>query len=167
MRRDQLEVEEIHEAAERLWQAMFEDSLEYLEEECEPSDPRFLTGCIQISGAWEGAVVLRASFGLVRIIAQLLLGLEDAADEDICDAMGELTNLSSGAIQTLLPEPSELTPPSVIEGRDYKLVFPGLEMINQVNCRFRGEPLTIMIFESRGEDPHKTHDTANGLAPRP
>src|SRR5579863_3038274 len=116
MRRDQLEIEEIHEAAERLWQAMFEDSLEYLEQECESKDSRFLTGSIQISGAWDGAVVLRASFAMVRVIAQIMLGLEDASDEDICDAMGELTNLTSGAIQTLLPEPSELTPPSVIEG---------------------------------------------------
>jgi len=60
MRSDRLEVEEIHEATARLWEAMFEDSLEYLEEECEGSDGRFLTGSIQITGAWDGAVVLRS-----------------------------------------------------------------------------------------------------------
>lgn len=167
MRRDQLEIEEIHEAAERLWQAMFEDSLEYLEQECESKDSRFLSGSIQISGAWEGAVVLRASFTMVRIIAQIMLGLDDASDEDICDAMGELTNLTSGAIQTLLPEPSELTPPSVVEGRDYKLIFPGLDLIKQVNCRFHDEPLTILVFESRTSDSNNEEHPVNGAAPRP
>src|SRR5215813_8237862 len=98
MRSDRLEVEEIHEATARLWEAMFEDSLEYLEEECESAEGRFLTGSIQVTGAWDGAVVLRGSFNFARKIAQLMLGLDDAGDEEICDAMGELTNLTSGAI---------------------------------------------------------------------
>ncbi|HUA33624.1 MAG TPA: chemotaxis protein CheX [Candidatus Binataceae bacterium] len=167
MRSDRLEVEEIHEATARLWEAMFEASLEYLEEECECTDSRFLTGSIQINGAWDGAIVLRASFNFARSIAQLMLGLDDAGDEEICDAMGELTNLTSGAIQTLLPEPSELTPPSVIEGCDYKLVFPGLELINSIHCRFREEPLSILIFEARSGDAKIQHEVVvDGVAPR-
>ena len=167
MRSDRLEVEEIHEATARLWEAMFEASLEYLEEECESADGRFLTGSIQITGAWDGAVVLRASFNFARNIAQLMLGLDDAGDEEICDAMGELTNLTSGAIQTLLPEPSELTPPSVIEGCDYKLVFPGLELINSVHCRFHDEPLSILIFEARNGDAKIQHEVVvDGVVPR-
>jgi hypothetical protein len=52
MRREQLLTEEIHEAAERLWQSTFEQSLAYLTEENETDDKRFLTECIQVTGAW-------------------------------------------------------------------------------------------------------------------
>jgi CheY-specific phosphatase CheX len=161
MRREQLLTEEIHEAAERLWQSMFEQSLEYLSEEGETEDPRFLTGCIQVTGAWEGAVVLRSSFKFARIIAELMLGLEEADDEEVCHAMGELTNLTSGALQALLPAPSELTPPSVIEGKDYKLILPGHSIVNETHCRFRSEPLTILLFECCTAEHSSAEEPAN------
>jgi CheY-specific phosphatase CheX len=49
--------------------------------------------------------VLRASFKFARIVAEMMLGLEETADEKVRDAMGELTNLTSGALQALLPLP--------------------------------------------------------------
>jgi CheY-specific phosphatase CheX len=164
MRREQLLTEEIHEAAERLWQSMFEESLEYLSEEGETEDQRFLTGCIQVTGAWEGAVVLRASFAFARVVAGLMLGLEEAADEEVCDAMGELTNLTSGALQALLPAPSELTPPSVIEGKDYKLILPGHSVVNETHCRFRNEPLTIMLFECCSEEQSTIEESVDAAS---
>jgi len=55
----------------------------------------------------------------------------------------------------------------VIEGRDYKLVFPGLELINSVHCRFRDEPLSIMIFESRSGGAKIQHEVVvDGIASR-
>ena len=148
MRRVQLEAADIHQLAQGIWETLFEAELEPCTLEPSTSGDGFITGCIQISGAWEGVVVLRTSLVLARRLAGQMLGLEEPEDPETCDAMGELTNLMAGAAQTLLPAPSELTPPSVIEGNDYKLVLPHSSKVNDVHFRFHGEPLTVMIFEA-------------------
>ena len=167
MRRLQLEADDIHQLAEGIWGTLFEAELDLCAAEPAGAGAGFITGCIQISGAWEGVVVLRSSIVLARKLATLMLGLEEPEDAEICDAIGELTNLMSGAAQTLLPAPSELTPPSVIEGKDYKLVVPHSSMVNEVHFKFLDEPLTVMIFEAdsqptaKHKSPHAENDAAN------
>ena len=160
MRRLQLTAQDIHQLAQSIWNTLFEADLELVAAE-PPSDGSFITGCIQISGAWEGAVVMRSSVALARRLAAQMLGLEEPEDADICDAMGELTNLMAGAAQTLLPAPSELTPPSVIEGKDYKLVLPHFAMANDVPFVFHDEPLSVLIFDSQAQPA--LHQNINGI----
>ncbi len=149
MRRVQLEANDINQLLQGIWGTLFDAELEVCgAAEAESPATDFITGCIQISGAWEGGIVLRSTMVLARELAGLMLGLEAPEDPETCDAIGELTNLMAGAAQTLLPAPSELTPPSVIEGKDYKLVLPHSRMVNEVHFRFHSEALTVMIFEA-------------------
>ena len=96
-------------------------------------------------------MALRSSLTLARELACTMLALDTPEDADICDAMGELANLAAGAVQPLLPSPSELTPPSVIEGKDFKLVFPRCSIVNEVHFRFHSQPLTLTVFEANHE----------------
>lgn len=148
MRRSQLEAADIHQFAQGIWDTLFAAELVCCAAEPPSAGDGFITGCIQLSGAWEGVIVLRSSLVLARRLAAQMLGLDEPEDPETCDAMGELTNLMAGAAQALLPAPSELTPPSVIEGKDYKLVLPHSSMVNEVYFALYGEPLTVFIFES-------------------
>ncbi len=67
-----------------------------------------VTGCIQISGAWQGAVVLLTTDGFARNAASrmLCIELEDLTSADIQDAMAELTNMIGGNIKSQVPGPA-------------------------------------------------------------
>jgi chemotaxis protein CheX len=140
-------LEDIHKLAQNIWQTMFAESLEVAEQQTADRSA-FLTGSIQITGAWKGVVVFGCPLPLAQSLTGIMLGLETPEDPDICDAVGELTNLTAGAIQALLPAPSELTPPSVAEGKDYKLVFPHCSIVSDVHFRFRSQLLTVSVFEA-------------------
>jgi len=113
------------------------------------ADQRSVAGCIQITGSWEGAAVLRCSATLAQKLAAAMLGTEQLEHNDVVDAMGELTNLAAGALQTLLVVPSELTPPTVVvEGSDYSVFLPGSAPIIEQWFDCWSEPLSFAVFES-------------------
>lgn len=135
---------------------MFGEGLERLDSEGSTADERFLTGCVQLTGAWEGAAVVRCSYKLASHLASTMFGMEELAVEEVCDTVGELANLTAGAVQALMPSPSELSPPSVVQGKDYKLILPRCSVMNEVYFRFQQEPFNIVIFEAT-EDPKAAH----------
>jgi chemotaxis protein CheX len=149
--RTRIEQDEIHQLADRIWDAMFGEGLERLDREGHSEDPRYLTGCVQLTGAWEGAAVVRCSYKLASQLAATMFGAAELADEEVSDTVGELANLTAGAVQALMPSPSELSPPSVVEGKDYKLVLPRCAIMNQAHFRFCEEPFNIVVFEAQEE----------------
>src|SRR5262245_14153849 len=110
---------------------------------------RFITGCVQISGAWEGAVTVDCSVALARRVAALMFAVsaEAATESEIQDALGEMTNMTGGNIKSLLPSPSILSLPAVAEGLDYTLTFPGGRKLSQVAFECEGEPLLVTLLE--------------------
>jgi len=146
-----LEQEDIHQLADRIWESMFGGGMELLEHEGTSEDERFLTGCVQLTGAWDGASVVRCSYKLASQLACIMMGAEELTMEEVCDAVGELANLTAGAVQALMPSPSELSPPSVVEGREYKLILPRCSVMNLAYFRFNEEPFTIMVYEAAKE----------------
>ena len=57
-----------------------------------------LTGCIYITGAWQGAIKVECSGGLARRVAAIMFGADacDVTPDQINDALGELTNIIGG-----------------------------------------------------------------------
>jgi len=147
----QLERDNIRQVVEQIWEAMFATGLDCLDGYGHINGGPVLSGCIQIDGAWIGTVVLQCSLELARKLAAVMFGTEQLEDAEICDAVGELTNLVAGGIQSLVPAPSELTPPSVIEGRQYKLVFPRCRMLSTTHFQSFDEPLSVVVFEANSE----------------
>ena len=152
--RPRLEQDDIHQLADRIWDSMFGAGLELIDAEAPTADPRFLTGCVQLTGAWEGAAVVRCSHKLASYLASTMFGVEELADEEVSDTVGELANLTAGAVQALMPSPSELSPPSVVEGKDYKLILPRCSIMNQAYFRFHEEPFNIVVFEATPDGPY-------------
>ncbi len=161
--RPRLEQDDIHQLADRIWESMFGAGLERLDREGKSEDERFLTGCVQLTGAWEGAAVVRCSYTLASYLASTMFGIEELAMDEVCDTVGELANFAAGAVQALMPSPSELSPPSVVEGKDYKLILPRCSIMNEAHFRFREEPFNIAVFEA-SQPGHVSHPVQHQLS---
>jgi chemotaxis protein CheX len=109
-----------------------------------------LTGCIYITGAWQGAIKVECSGGLARRVAAIMFGADacDVSADQINDALGELTNIIGGNIKALLPEPSHLSMPAVTEGTDYLFSVPGSRPMAEMSFTCEGKPFQVTILQS-------------------
>ena len=145
------DVEKLREAVETIWSTM-------LGLELAPGQPMgtnriqrgFLTGCIQITGAWNGAVTVDCAGGLAQSIAAIMFGIEidETTPDQVNDALGELVNIVSGNIKSFLPEPSHLSLPSVAEGTDYYFCVVGSRQLAKFSFSCQGMPFQVTILES-------------------
>ena len=92
-----------------------------------------LTGCVSVSGSWDGSVFLQCGADQAREAAEAMFGAEpgDLSDDEVSDALGELTNMVGGNIKSLLPAPSQLSLPSVAAGESYTVRVPGAVLISR------------------------------------
>jgi chemotaxis protein CheX len=110
-----------------------------------------LAGCVQITGEWQGTVTLYAPREIGKKVAATLYGLDETEVENqqIQDVIGEITNIISGNIKSLLPAPCSISLPSVAV-TDYNLHHPGSEMLTAVNFDCEGLPfLVVMLQENK------------------
>jgi len=115
----------------------------------ESAEARFLTGYVQISGAWNGVFRLDCSFFLAHQIATIMFRFDptQTSVEDIRDALGEMANITGGNVKGLLPEPSRLAlPVVVVDGSSRALHLPGSQIITQMNLECEREPFRVTLL---------------------
>lgn len=117
------------------------------------AEDRTLTGCVQLTGDFEGAVMLYCTRGLARQVASVMFEVEpdNLTVEEIQDALGEVTNMAAGNIKPLLPGTSRLSLPSVVEGLDYSVIVPGSQVENHVGFDCEGLPLVLTLVRRKGQ----------------
>jgi hypothetical protein len=78
-------------------------------------DPEPVIASIDINGDRRAEVTLRTTQGAVRRVAAVMFGLEpmEITEADVTDALAELTNMTAGAMKSLLPGVRELGLPRV------------------------------------------------------
>jgi chemotaxis protein CheX len=108
-----------------------------------------LTASVQLTGAWDGSVLLYCTAGLARRAAAVMFGMEptEMSDEEIGDALGELANMTGGNVKALLPQPCDLSLPAVVEGIDYRFVVPGSRVLSNILLSCEGEPFLVTLLE--------------------
>lgn len=96
--------------------------------------PQSLQAAIHIAGAWTGCVVISLSDGVSHYAAANLLGVEqtDISEEDVKDTVTELANMVGGNLKSLLPGPSYLSLPSLIQGHELGLRQKEASLIDDV-----------------------------------
>lgn len=109
-----------------------------------------MTGCVTISGTWNGSVLLSCSERLARAVA---VGMFDMPDDElsvdeISDALGELTNVVGGGIKSQLPEPTTLSVPTVAEGLDFRMHVPNAHLAVQRRVAYAGEDFEIEVWQA-------------------
>lgn len=124
-----------------------------------------VTGCVQISGEWQGAVVIQGSEELARVFASRLFG-EDGdslTEDDLRDAFAEATNMIGGNIKGQVPSPSFLSIPSVTTGQDFDFRLSNATAIRDLTVDCNGETLRIMMFEEDRSFLHLAFDALGSI----
>ena len=159
---------ELTEITERVWASLVEAPLLPRQ----PGQPgpvpgtRTFTGCVQITGAWEGAVTVHCSEALARRLtaAMFMVDPGDTTSEEVSDALGELANMVGGNVKALLPEPCRISLPAVADGMDYRLSVPGARPLTAVTWTCLGDPLMVRLLERRTADSGTGPASTNGKA---
>lgn len=106
------------------------------------------TGLIHVHGQQEASINIKVNEALAQTIASLMFGIpaEELADDEITDALGEITNMLGGSVKAYLPGESTLTLPTVITG-SYRVNTPGTITTNTVWMTNTNEPILVEILE--------------------
>lgn len=113
--------------------------------------PGSVAACVQITGAWKGAVVLACSEGFASKAAAIMFSMpdENATLTDKQDAVAELSNMIGGNLKGLLSggEGCQLSLPAVVAGADYNARVPGSRVMQSIGLRSAGHDITVAILE--------------------
>ncbi len=110
---------------------------------------RTLTGCVQITGGWAGAVTIRCTTAAAARFAAVMFGCEpeSLSDEEVRDALGELTNMLAGSVKGMVPEECQLGIPAVADGLDYMLFVPKGKVLTNAELDHLQDPIEVVVYE--------------------
>jgi chemotaxis protein CheX len=105
-----------------------------------------ITGCVHLSGAYTGSIMLQCSPPAARDAAAALFSIPaaDVTETELVDAIGEIANMVGGNVKSMLPGPSALSLPAVVHG---PLAVPGAEVVRAVQLSWRDEPLVVSLWQ--------------------
>lgn len=117
--------------------------------------PMAMTACVQITGSWQGAVVLACPENFAAHAAAVMFNLpaDDRNPTDMQDAIAELTNMIGGNIKGLLQvnEACHLSLPAVVAGPAYAARVPGSRLLKQVLLDCDGQTIVVYVLEKVAE----------------
>jgi len=105
-----------------------------------------VTGCVHLSG---GYVEMHFHFfvaSVARDAAAALFSMSPAevTHVEVVDALGELANMVGGNVKSMLPGPSTLSLPAVVQGQ---VAVPGAQVVREVALAWRGETLLVSLWQ--------------------
>lgn len=106
-----------------------------------------VTACVQITGAWYGAVLIRLDQSLAQDCANLMFATDNATPEEVRDSVGEIVNMIGGNLKSVLPGPSKLSLPTVLEGDNYSVRIPGTAPLSSVCFTMNGKGLEVSVLQ--------------------
>ena len=120
---------------------------------------------IGIAGSWAGTGSLTCSPTVAcRVCAAMLMTEATAVNEDVLDAVAELTNMIIGSVKTDLESqlgPLGLSIPTVVFGRNFKTRSAGTTEWIYVRFLWDEEPLLVKMCLAPSEKSHTLHHGAN------
>ncbi|GGI08132.1 chemotaxis protein CheX [Egicoccus halophilus] len=112
---------------------------------------RVVTGCVQITGDWSGAVTVQCAESLARQATALMFGSEpdEVTEDEISDTVGELANMTGGNVKSLLAGNCQLSLPAVTTGQNYSVHIPSAQVVDRVTADCDGELVVMTMLERR------------------
>jgi hypothetical protein len=109
----------------------------------------FCTGKVEISGAWNGVVLLHGSGQLAHSAASVIFsnGLSKVTAQEQSDAMYELTNVIANNIKALLPGPCQLSLPQVMWTTPESLEVAHEKRVSELVFECQDQPLFVSLWE--------------------
>ncbi len=131
----------------------------------EPTDG--VVSFIGIAGSWAGTGSLTCSPAMAcRICAAMLMTEAPSVNEDVLDAVAELTNMIIGSVKTDLESelgPLGLSIPTVVFGRNFKTRSAGTAEWIYVRFLWDEDSLLIKMCLAPSEKTHAIHHGANPM----
>jgi chemotaxis protein CheX len=151
--------EEILGITRDVWESFTGRAIDVADGQARPGGGDVTVGCVTVSGAWQGSVLLACPARLARMAASAMFDRPADAldDQEVADALGELTNMVGGNIKSLIPGPSRLSMPAVTAGGSLTVRVPGAALLGTVSLACDGLPLTVSVWR---EDPGAVRPTA-------
>ncbi len=139
--------EDIFAITDNVFSTMVDSRVEVIEDSSLSSEQNPITGCVQIAGAWTGAVMVQTTSELASKVACKMLALEQNSANltDCQDSIAELTNMIGGNIKSLVPGPSVLSLPSVTTGKDFDIRVFGTTTENSLCMNCEGQLLRVVL----------------------
>jgi chemotaxis protein CheX len=153
----EVEVDEndLAEMVEQVWQSYLDpEGLSPLIPTYDENQPSEVHSSVAISGSWTGHVVYASSTVAARRAAAafLAMDMDEVSQEDVADTLGELVNIVGGNVKAMLPPGAHLSLPQVEMAPESTARFPNTERISGVYGLWEGEPVSISMWQSRGEN---------------
>jgi len=151
--------EEILGITRDVWESFTGRTVELAGDQVRPDGGDVTVGCVTVTGEWQGNVRLACPAQLAQMAASAMFDLPAAQldDQQVADALGELTNMVGGNIKSLIPGPSRLSMPAVTAGGSLTVRVPGAALLGAVSLACDGLPLTVSVWR---EDPGAVRPTA-------
>jgi chemotaxis protein CheX len=129
----------------------------------EPNDG--VVSFIGIAGSWAGTGSLSCSPALAcRVCTAMLMTEAPSVNEDVLDAVAEITNMIIGSVKTDLEAelgPLGISIPTVVFGRNFKTRSAATAEWIHVRFSWDGEPLRIKMCLAPSERHHAVHHGGN------
>lgn len=106
-------LEQLVSITQNVWSSLLAVELTAVPDEAAVLTGPVLLAVVRISGAWQGRVELECSSDQAHAAAAVMFGAETTSADEAADAVGELANIVSGNVKSLLPAPSAMSVPSV------------------------------------------------------
>ena len=130
-----------------IWTSMLGFPVEARGAPIDVNGTRHLSASVQISGGWEGTVLVSCPEALARRVAGVMFDTPEASDDEIRDALGEVANMTAGNVKALVESYCRLSLPMVAEGKELAISIPGSKVVAQANFDCGEDPLSVEVFE--------------------
>ena len=142
-----LSSDDVAQIIHEVWSSMLGIEVEPVDAPRPESDDA-IAGSVGVTGATDALISMETSADGARRFASTMFGMsdEEASDDDIADAIGELTNMVGGNIKSLLPEPSTLSLPVVARGKSPTMRVPGGRPLLEAGYIAGGYPMYLTVW---------------------
>jgi chemotaxis protein CheX len=146
--------EEILAITRDVWESFTGREIELTGDQVRPDGGDVTVGRVTMTGGWQGSVLLACPARLARMAASAMFDrpAEQLDDQDVADALGELTNMIGGNLKSLIPGPSRLSMPAVTVGGSSTVEVPGAALLSTVSLACEGLPLTVSVWRTPADD---------------
>lgn len=154
-------VDAIVQSTTAVFSTMLEASAEFAGAAIEKAPPEACDGVVSfigLAGAWAGSGSLACSPSMAcRICARMLMTECPALDDEVLDAVAEVTNMIIGGVKTDLEPrlgPLGLSIPTVVYGKNFKAKGAGINEWIGVTFDWEGERLLVKLCLTPTALPH-------------
>lgn len=137
--------DELADVTRSIWGMFFSEPLAPAPEESFDA-ASCVIGSVGIEGAWNGSLNLQCAQSLAASLTAEMLQAGEPSEAEICDAFGELANMTGGNVKALLPGPTTMSVPTVRFNAEDSPGESG--SVGAVTLEYRGQPLRVLLVEA-------------------